>query len=251
MITHDDVYRCEGCDWEVWRPEGVCTGCDADEPAYSEVTDSTDEEGSNEHADAKSKQRNRNRYPRTCLQLNAAEDDGVNDVEAEWRIDVTGTYLDGASAYDSTSSAAENEYEMNSFIDDSPIDTGNDEVTDGSASDDIDYKARYEQLSSAYSNLKQERNDLINDHEAFRRDVLASEYNNSEDPDEPQFDVVDIEVQDPPVLEVVLSHVQGESQSSVISTRRLRTRVDTFLAPPEDWHNISLMSIGDSHTEES
>jgi hypothetical protein len=248
--THDGVYRCEACDWEVWRPEGVCTGCDAGESAYSEVTDSTDEEN-NEYADAKPEQRNRDRYPRTCLSLNAAEDGGVNDIEAERRIDVTGDYLDGASAYDSTSSAAENEYEMNSFIDDSPIDTGNDEVTDGSESDDIDYKAQYEQLSSAYSYLKQEHDGLIDDHEAFRRDVLGSDYDDSEDPDEPQFDVVDIEVQDPPVSEVILSHVQGDSQSSVISTRRLRTRVDAFLAAPEDWHNISLMSTGDNHTEES
>lgn len=249
--TCDGVYRCEACGWEVWRPEGVCAGCGAGESVYYEVTDSTDEEGSNEHADAKPKPRNRNRYPRIYRSSHAVEDGGADDIKAEERIDVTGDYLDSTSAYDSTSNAAENEYEMNSFIDDFPVDTGNDEVTDGSASDDIDYKARYEQLSSAYSNLEQEHDDRIDDHEAFRRDVLDSDYDDSEDPDEAQFDIVDIEVLDPPVSEVVISYVQGDSQSSVISTRRLRTRVDAFLAAPEDWHSISLISTGDNHTEES
>jgi hypothetical protein len=241
--THDGVYRCEACGWEVWRPGGACTGCGAGESAYSEVTDSTDEEGSNEHANAKPKPRNRDHFPRIYL--------SSNDVKAEELIDVTGDYLDDASAYESTSDAADNEYEMNSFIDDSPVDTGNDEDTDGSTSDDVDYKARCEELSSAYTNLAQEHDDLIDDHEAFRRDVLGSDFDDPDDSDEPQFNVVDIEVQDPPVSEVVLSHVQGDSRSSIISTRRLRTRVDAFLAAPEGWHNISLMSTGDNHTEES
>lgn len=251
--THDDVYRCEACGWEVWRPEGVCTDCGAGESAYSEVTGSTDEEGRNEHADAKPKPkpRKRDRFPRIFLSSNAVEDGDADDIQAEELIDVTGNYLDDAAAYDSTSNATDNEYEMNSFINDSPVDTGNDEDIDGSVSDDVDYKARYEELSSAYTNMAQEHDDLVDDHEAFRRDVLGSDYDDSDDPDEPQLSVVDIEVQDPPVSEVVLSHVQGGSQSSVISTRRLRTRVDAFLAAPEEWHRISLMSTGDNHTEES
>jgi hypothetical protein len=246
--THDGVHRCEACGWEVWRPSGVCTGCGAGEPAYYEVID--DKEGSSEDANAKPKSRNHNRYPRIYLSSNAAEEGGANDIKAEEGTDATGHYLDGASAYDSASNVAEDEYEWNSFIDDSLVDIGNNEDTDGSTSDDTDYKARYEQLLSAHSNLEQEHDDLINDHEAFRRDVLGSDYEDSEDTDEPQFDIVDIQVQDPPVSEIVLSHVQGDSQSSVISSRRLRTRVDAFLAAPEDWHNISLMSTGDNHTEE-
>jgi hypothetical protein len=249
--TYDGVHRCVACGWEVWRPEGVCAGCGAGESAYYEVTSSSDEEGSSEDREPRPKSRHYNRYPRIYLSSDVVEDGGATDVKAEERINATGYYLDGASAYDSTSSSAENDYEMNSFIDDSPVDTGIDEHTDASASDDVDYKAHYEELASAYHNLEQEHEDLVDDHEAFRRDVLGSDYNGSEDPDEPNFDVVNIDVQDPPVSKVVLSHIQGDSQSSTISTSRLRTRVEAFLAAPEGWHNISLMSTGDNHTEES
>ncbi len=249
--THDGVYRCGACGREFWRPEGVCTGCSAGEPAYYEVINSTHYEESNEEAKPKPKSRNHTRYPRIYLSSNGADDGGATGVKAEERTDATGYYLDGASAYDSASSSAENEYETNSFIDDSSVKAGIDEHTDFSASDDIDYKARYEELASAYSNVQPEHKDVIDDHEAFRRDVLRSDYNSSEDPDEPEFDVVNVEVQDPPISEMVFSHIQGDSQSSAMSASRLRTRVDAFLAAPEGWHNVSLMSTGDNHTEES
>jgi hypothetical protein len=249
--AHDCVYRCETCGWEVWRPEGACTGCGAGVSAYYEVTSSTDEEGSSDTPKLKPKSRNHNCYPRIYLSSNAAEDNDATDVKAEERTKVTGYYLDGASAYDSASSTEENEYEMNSFIDDLPVGTEVDEPTDASITDDEDYKAQFEELTCAYHTLEQEHEDLVAEHESFKRDVLGSDYDGFDDQDEPDFEIVNIEVQDPPISKVVLSHVQGDSQSSAISNSRLRARADAFLAAPEGWHNISLMSTGDNHTEES
>jgi hypothetical protein len=242
--VEDDVHRCQTCGWEVWRPSGVCTGCDAGEPAYHEVIDYTEDEGRNERAGKKSWSKRRDRHPRISLSSTAIEDDGEDYVKPDDHLDLIGPSWDGVSAYDSTSNAEENEYEMNSFIDDSSIHA---EDADDSTRDQIDYKPLYEQLSSVYSRLEQEHDELLLDHEELKRDILGSD---SDDSDETQFDVVNIEVQDPPISEVVLSQVQGDSQSSVVSSRRLRTRVDAFLAAPEGWHNISLMSTGDNHTEE-
>lgn len=251
--TNDRAYRCGACGWEVLRPEGACTGCGAGESAYYEVTSLTDMEGSNGDQAPKtmSESRNHNVNPRICLSSNAAEDGGAIEVKTEQHTKVTGNYLDGASAYESAPTSAENECEINSFIDDSSVDIGIDEHTDASASDDVEYKTQLEELASASCNLEQEREDFMDDHEAFRRDMLGSDSNDSGNQDELDFDVVNIEVQDPPISEVVLFHVQGDSQSSAISISRLRTRADAFLAAPEGWHNISLMSTGDNHTEES
>lgn len=242
--VEDDVHHCQACGWEIWRPSGECTGCGAVEPAYHDAIDDTDDGGNDEHRIKRPWSKRRDCHPPIHLSSNTIKDDDGDHAKPDKHKNLTGPSWDSVSVYDSTSNA---EYEKNSFIDDSFIRAENAEDADDSTTEEINYEPIFEQLSSAYRRLEQEHYELIDGHEDPRQDVLGSDYYRS---DEAQFEVVDIEVQDPPLSEIILSHLQGDSQSSVISNRRLRTRVDAFLAAPDDWHNISLMSTGDNHTEE-
>jgi hypothetical protein len=238
----DDVHRCRACGWEVWRPSGECTGCGRGEPGYYECTSYTQD---SPEGVPRWKERKMDFYPGIGLTSDGPED----DLESEFREELTGRYLDGKSAYDTDSNIEDDEYEINSFIDDSPIeDIVDDEEEKELLATQQDYEQLYHQLSKSHERLEKKHYALMDDHEELRRDFLGSDYSDSDDP---LFDVVDIEIKDPPVSEVVLSEVHGDSQASAISTRRLRSRVDAFIAADEDgWYNVSLLSTGDNHTME-
>jgi DNA cross-link repair 1C protein len=235
--SEDDVYRCEDCGWELWTPLGGCVGCsDGYKCLVTGLTGIKDSEKLAEES--------------LALGLCSGLD---RDIESDTDTLSERRYLDGSSAYDSVSGCGEEGYEANSFIDDTIIHGKTDEDEDGSdrqSDDDVDYEARYHQLSSAYDMLAADHAELIDDHDEMRRDFLGSDYESDND-DVLHFEAVDIEVRDPPLSELILPQVQGDSQSSVVSTHRLRTRVEAFLAADDGdgWHNVSLMSTGDNHTE--
>lgn len=110
----------------------------------------------------------------------------------------------------------------------------------------MNFKPLNGQVSSTHNMLVQEHDEHIYNEE-LRQDVPGSDYYDS---DECRLSVEDVQAEDSSISAAILSHILCNSQSSVISTRRLRSRVDAFLAAAKDWHSISLMSTGDNHTEE-
>src|SRR5271168_1225362 len=123
--SKDGVFRCRACGHELWTPTGQCTGCFAgEEYPYYEVLDP--ELG-----------------PRPGIVWN--ESDMSNDVSPETRDELVGEYLEfESSAYDSQDGEdgfGDEEYEMNSFIDDGPQGESDDSLS--SSDGEIDYKERF------------------------------------------------------------------------------------------------------------
>jgi len=233
----DNVLRCTECRCELWTPQGPCTGgCKFYDLPYFEVMMSDCEAG--------------DEYP-GIVPWEGYPDD---DVESEKRVELTGIYLDGASAYDSEEDSASVNYQ-GSFIDDASIHDDAGDNAAPSSDEEIDWQERYRQLASAHEALNEEHNDSVLEHEEMRRDVLGSDYDseNYEDLSEEEdvLAIVDVDVQDPQVAEVVVP--QEASQVSEISDGRLAARVEAFHATLSDegagWHDISLISTGDNHTE--
>jgi hypothetical protein len=237
----DEVDRCKLCGHELWRPYiGFCTGCKRGQSGvpYFEIIDP--ENG-----------------PRPRIELN----EYAPDINLEDRRDIVGDYLDDhSSAYDSQDANVDlhEDYEINSFIDDTPKEASNDENDASSSDGETLYKERYHELEERYNTLLNNYENLEDEYFDFRRDVLGSDYGSDrsgfDEIDEDGLLVVDVSVPDPVVTELVLSQAQEQSQDSQISDDRVRDRVLAFEAAINDdgrgWRNISLVSTTDNHTHE-
>jgi hypothetical protein len=265
--TVDEIYRCKSCGHELWSFRGQCTGCSAgEEVPYCEVMDP--ELG-----------------PRPTIAL--SEYELADNVTLGERADLLGSCLDfDSSAYDSQDErdCHEDEYEINSFIDDNSPQISED-GNDGSSSDgETDYKGKFRRLQATYQILFEDYTNLIDEHEELKQDVLGSDYDGFEGMDEVEEEgmvLVDVAPPDPVLAELVLSQTDAESQygsqdasraseapdslveelvhlgaeeqsqESEVSAERAKARAEAFEAAVDGrWHDISMVSTNGNHSRE-
>jgi len=251
----DKVYRCVSCSWEMWSPTGLCAGCGAADDAYYE--DDPEKEDASEETDPDN----------TLHPLEST--DNVTDVNSD--SELLEDYLDGSSAYDSVSDVGKEEYEINSFIDNTPKDASDSDDDNGELSSDLsevsetDYKDLYYKVSAENTKLHTDFSNLVEEFKQYRMMIAGSDYHSDSDPYEAGYpssgasaydiaDLVDVQVRDRPVDEVILSQNQGESHASAVGESQMAKREEAFDAAQDvengDWHRVSLMSTGDNHTKE-
>lgn len=248
----DKVRRCKHCGHEWWRPWlGFCTNCKDGQcyPPYFEVLSDGVAKPSfepNEHIEFD-----------TQFGCDGPEFEGDGT-------DAVGDYLDvQSSAYDSQDDVSDfhEEYEINSMIDDASEDENEDETGSiGSAVEETDFdilerkvkeqEAQIEQLQNDNKKLDESNkmlqasnNNLLDDYiktseefKDFRRDVMGSDFEDSDDEEEEEDDedgdeydedglrFVGTSVREPePLLaEVVLSEPErSQSQDSVNSWQKV------------------------------
>jgi len=233
--ANEEVFRCVCCGFEVLTPRGGCKCNYKEEVSYLEVL--IPEQGT-----------------RPGIVQN--EFDLRDDMSADEREELVGDYMDfDSSAYDSQDDEArkkDEEYEKNSFINDSDDGDHSEEEGDESSSDgETDYKEKYRELQETHQSLVTDYCALADQHEELKREFFGSDYE-EDDIDEDGMLMVDVAVPDPVLTEVVVSHARGESQESELSAGRIRHRAEAFEAALDghNWHNISLISTGDNHTFE-
>ncbi|TVY91467.1 Protein artemis [Lachnellula willkommii] len=235
----DKVLRCKNCGHEFWSSYmGFCTGCEDGQSGipYYEVL----EPGG--------------MLPRFVLNENSTAE--ANDID-----EITFPYLDcNSSAYDTKdedSNFAE-EYEINSFIDDSPEDELDEEEIDPEEEQEVNWEERYRNLAGAHTALSYAHQRLDAKYHGYRMDIEGDEYESTDDSDMGEdFDedallVVDVAIPDPIVTELVLSQAREQSQEEEISPQRVRDCVEAFEAASNEngraWQDISMVSTGDNHT---
>lgn len=249
----DEVYRCKFCGHEFWaKYVGFCTNCKEGQTGipYLEII----EPGAGPQAD---------------IEFTEISEDICPDSDLR---EVAGDYLDdGSSAYDTYDEGdanSQDEYEINSMIDDKSQDS--DEEEDAHDDEEPDYKIMYEQLQAEHGILQVKCLEL----EDFKRNVLGSDYHSELDMDQmDHFDHTDYEIEDEmdedgilvvdvitpdPVLSevvlsqsterledhdlefnhapeslddpvrVVLSQANGQSQDSEVTEGRLHARAEAF-----------------------
>lgn len=189
----DGVFRCSSCGHELWSIYGQCTGCAAGgEYPYFEVWDP--EQG-----------------PLPELAHNASDTDYMS---LDGREALVGDYLDfDSSAYDSHDEMSESgrneDYELDSFIDDESQASNMDNSS--SSDGETDWKEDFKELDIAHRSLIDDYITLADEHEEFRREILGSDtenWNDSEEYDEEGMHLVDVNVPDPVITEFVLSHAE-------------------------------------------
>lgn len=235
----DEVLRCKNCGHEFWSSYmGFCTGCEDGQSGipYYEVL----EPGGmlpifvlNEHSTAE-----------------------ANNID-----EITYPYLDcNPPAYDTQdedSNFAE-EYEINSFIDDSPEDEPDAEEIESDEEQEVNWEERYRNLAGAHTALSYAHQRLDAKYHEYRMDIEGDEYETTEDSemgedfDEDGLLVVEVAIPDPIVMELVLSQAREQSQEEEISPQRVRDRAEAFEAASNEngrvWQDISMVSTGDNHT---
>lgn len=242
---------CEKCHAECWY-EDYCTACDGDrdDPPYRETIDDGEEV------------------------LDVVYDE-FTDVyfEEETRREMLGAdeYLDvDSEAYDTMDEEGyeRSELEVASWIDDrSDIpsnSSGKSDESDGEGDDDeyweIENASLQRRLEAAEAKLEKERQahqftrverDTAREHYF---DLLERQEEDYYDEDEDEIDenglhLVNPVIQNPTLAEVVLAHVNEESQSSATSGR-IRDRIDAANDAEQGWGNVSIVSAGFNHTEE-
>jgi hypothetical protein len=227
----DGTYYCRVCGLEIRQQGKACKGCGADDFIYYEAISSAGEEKGLGDINPKPKLRKHNRGRRSDVSSYVSRND--------------------TSSSGFTSHIANNEYKMNSSIDNLPLEVGSHQVINGSARDSAECKRVDEKFLSTHDNLEQEHRELIDDQPPSRHDVPCLDQDNSIPVDQSGVNILQEAAHGSPVPDDIISCVQGDSQSSIISSSRLKTRVDAFHAAADNWHIISLMSTGDNHAEES
>lgn len=263
----DEIYRCKSCGHELWSSRGQCTGCSAgEEVPYCEVMDP--ELG-----------------PRPTIAL--SEYELADNVTFEERADLLGSCLDfDSSAYDSQDerNCHEDEYEINSFIDDDSPQNSEDGNDSSSSDGETDYKEKFRRLQATHQTLIEDYANLIDEHEELKQDVLGSDYDGFEDMGEVEEEgmvIVDVSPPDPVLAELVLSQTdtesqngsqdasraseapdslveelvhlgaKGHSQESEVSAGRAKARAEAFEAAVDGrWHDISMVSTNGNHSRE-
>jgi len=237
----DEVYRCLACSHEVWGGEnGTCTRCDegAFEPPYVEET-----------------------FGHTGPLPQISLDEYMDEVVVDSTVvkELVGDCLDyGSSAYDSQDSADkfDEEYEVNSFIDDEEIpEPESEEDESQSSSSEVDWEAKFKELQTQHLGLQNNFDDLAERHYEFQREVLGSDMSDDDDDiDEDDFDengmlIIDVTPPDPIATDIVLSQAREQSQESEVSDERIRHRAEAFEAARDGgWHDVELASVSGNHT---
>jgi len=237
----DSIWRCQVCGHEMWSETiGFCTMCKEEFgcPVYENPgpgTGNTSESEVNEVSDS--------------------AEAGIGSQEEE-----TSPFLDcDSSAYDSQDDDLKfnEEYEINSFIDDATEVESEDENKDDSDEEVIDWQARYQSLITAHAALSYSYNALDERYHDYRIAIEGDAYETSNDSDMDEMDengtlLVDVAVPDPVVTELILSQAQEQSQGEEISEARVKDRVEAFQAASNEngheWNDISMLSTGDNHT---
>ena len=197
--SKDEVFRCGLCDHELWGPAGDCSSCAAGDCSYFEKLDP--EQG---------------RVPDV-----AYNDYDTDDMSWEARLELAGDYLDfESSAYDShdeqSISTKTDNYEIDSFIDDTSQELDADKAEAASSDSETGYKEQFKALESTQQMLIHDYCDLLNEHEDLRREALGSTYDSDE-----AFDESDENAPDPLVTEVILSHANVSIVRSLSALKKI------------------------------
>jgi hypothetical protein len=262
--SEDEVYRCGSCGHELLISRGECTICSAgDEEIYFEVLDP-------------------DLGPRPRLVLG---DNDVNNMDLDERTELLGDCLDfDSSAYDSYDEIGvfEDEYEINSFINDDDESISDFEDEDEDSDLETDYRQKFLELETSYRDLQVRLANAMDDYHDFRQDILGSDYESVDEEDlfnpfEGLDDilVVDVAPLDPVVTEVILSQsdesqkeepgtpdslvneillteAEGQSQKTEVLTEEEDARAEAYEAALDGrWHfDVSLVSTSGNHTHE-
>jgi hypothetical protein len=223
--------------------------------------------------------------PRPTIAL--SEYELADNVTFEERADLLGSCLDfDSSAYDSQDerNCHEDEYEINSFIDDDSPQNSEDGNDSSSSDGETDYKEKFRRLQATHQTLIEDYANLIDEHEELKQDVLGSDYDGFEDMGEVEEEgmvIVDVSPPDPVLAELVLSQTdtesqngsqdasraseapdslveelvhlgaKGHSQESEVSAGRAKARAEAFEAAVDGrWHDISMVSTNGNHSRE-
>ncbi|KAH7319048.1 hypothetical protein BKA65DRAFT_437717 [Rhexocercosporidium sp. MPI-PUGE-AT-0058] len=237
----DDIFRCKACEHEVWGGKrGSCTHCDQGASGSPYMVEISGPAG---------------RIPQ--ITLDAYMDEVV--VDSAVVKEIVGDCLDyDSSAYDSQDSADnfQEEYEVNSFIDDEEVpDTESEDEAESSS--ETDWEAKFKALQTQHAGLQKDFNDLIEVHYELRRDVFGSDMPTETDEDgeiDDEMDedgmlIVDVSTPNPIATDIILSQAREQSQDSELSDGRIRDRAEAFEAARDGgWHDISLTSVAGNHT---
>lgn len=253
--TDDNITRCTACHYEVWTGStGFCGRCHDEDvvmPPYYEVFGSETLFGPEE---------------RQMPGLEANWDAEESELE-----DMLAPYLDcGSSAYDSQDEESRfaEEYEINSFIDDSPeADADAEKSHSSDDEEEIDWEGAFRKLLGEHDSLSSAHGRLIDKYYGFKYKILGDQYDTSDDSemedsvdemdsmdeldemDEDGLLMVDVKVQDPAVTELVLSQAMEQTQEESLSPEQIRDRIEAFEAASNgEWHSVTMLSTGDNHT---
>lgn len=235
----DDVFRCVLCGHEVLGgKEGFCTGCDRGPSGVAFLEDVEEVE---------------DRWPSLPEVYDKYTENPVEDSKTVK--EMVGECLDyDSSAYDSQDSGGnlEEEYEVNSFVDDDhepPTDSDDDSPND----EEPDWEARYKELERKFGRMADAYEDIVDDHLDLGGDVPDLNIDTpseSESMDEDDLMlIIDAVAPEPVAADIVLSEDSQSSSSLEMSPDRLRDRQDAFIAARNGgWHDISLASVSNNHT---
>lgn len=249
----DEVERCFFCGHERWsRPHGFCTNCPNGQSGtpYFEVLDP--EAGA-----------------RPLYEIN----DDVFESNFNLEDHLRDTLDCHSSAYDSQDDDyVIEEYEKNSFIDDSSQHVLNEEEEVSSIDGEIDYKEKYRNLQEAYTALQRRHEHTTDAFEELCRHIMYSNYESqslscfddeTEDVTENDEDIngefdkdgalmVNRPISDSVIMDLVVDSTQEQSQYSEMSQltpERMKKRAEAFeAAEKSEWHTITLAST--TKTEE-
>lgn len=205
----DNILRCTECNHEIWEHKagtlnlisGFCTGCDRGASPFYEEFD----------------------FPGAFPRIYENGEDESEAEPEEARALIGQEHLDyQSSAYDTQDEDSQivlnEEYEMNSFIDDDEVfsDSGSDTSNDGSK---VDYKSEFEKLQQEHANLRADYFDLVDEYSQFKHDMLGTTEEEDEDQDDEMEDVATDET-GAHIVDVVVAHGDRVVTDAVISTFR-------------------------------
>jgi hypothetical protein len=239
----DQVFRCKLCANEIWGDDGgFCTGCEEGpgEMPYYEALD-YDLMG----------------YYRPDIVINEYTE---RELEGEERHHTVGDYLDDDSAaYDSQDSGGDHfheEYEVGSFVVDSPSGSSNgaDSNAENLSDNEEDIVAKYHELQASHTVLASDYCQLKLEYNELRMDVMGDDFQEDDDDERDEDGMIIIGVTEPRAVttELIVSSAAEQPQGSVVSDERIRDRVEAFEAANStdgrSWHDRSLISTTNNHT---
>lgn len=241
----DEVNRCFECGWEFFKPRRYCFNSSC--PAHDEAP-----EGSLLWDDTSYELEDPAYLPEELHEKKTQEERLEEEEEG-----------------------SENEYLLDDFcvddLDELVVDSEVEDLSDDSAKDEtdddtIDWKASYEAMNTKYQRALYDLGNLADDFDNYRRDVegdidsfMFSEDDNSallnlsdeheNDGEGTLYGIINVDIQDPPLTEVILPLVSGGSQDSALGPERVADRVAGFNAAlDENGWQVPMMSTGDNHT---
>lgn len=242
--SNDQIYRCTLCASEVWGGlSGFCTGCEqgVNNMPYYEVLDQSLWS-----------------HHRPDIAMDEYTDTGLEDEE---RLDVVGDVLDDEfSAYDSqdeTQHSLNEEYEKNSFIDDTSSGAESEEDPPSSSDGEDDYRVKFQELQASHTTLTANYRHLESEFREFRMDIMGSDFDeDDEDEERDEYGILLVVPQEPKITttEIILSSADEQSDEfgEEISDRRIMDRAEAFDAVNGtnglSWHSTSLVSPSNNHT---